>query len=136
MADTDVAAAPAAAASSEGETVVLRSIDGKEYRVSRRVAESSLTIRNIVQDVEDLSAPLEMPTITGAVLRKALDYMEHHVADADAKARADGKSADDVDQWDADYVEVRAPRRTRRARARAMHAHVPAHARAPQRSLT
>ncbi|KAA8572521.1 hypothetical protein EYC84_003133 [Monilinia fructicola] len=70
---------------SEGSTttIVLVSNDNASITVDRAVAERSMLIKNMLEDLGDgvLSTPVPIPNVNEAVLRKVIEWAEHHKHD-------------------------------------------------------
>ncbi|TKA35255.1 E3 ubiquitin ligase complex SCF subunit sconC [Friedmanniomyces endolithicus] len=97
--------------SSEGEqSVKLVSSDNVEIVTERKIAERSMLIKNMI---EDLGAPGEEPipimNVSEAVLRKVLEWCTQHkndpapTQDDDAESR---KKTTDIEEWDQKFMQV------------------------------
>jgi len=99
-------AAPAAA-----QTVRLKPSDGSEMTVERKVAERSILIKNLLTDIpnEADSEAIPIPNVTEAVLRKVIEWCEHHKNDPatseddDADSR---KKSTEIPDWDQKFMTV------------------------------
>lgn len=62
--------------------VTLTTSDAQTFEVSRAVADSFGTIKNLLADCgDDGTASVPLPNVTGAVLAKVLEYATFHAAD-------------------------------------------------------
>lgn len=107
-----------AAAGDAGEKrmVTLKSSDGEEFEVEEAVAVESQTIRHLIEDdCADNGIPL--PNVNSKILSKVIEYCNKHVQakPADAGASSDTASAaaaapaapaEDLKNWDAEFVKV------------------------------
>jgi S-phase kinase-associated protein 1 len=109
----------AAADDSSKKMITLKSSDGEEFEVEEAVAMESQTIRHMIEDdCADNGIPL--PNVNSKILSKVIEYCNKHVqaakpgADASAgvAAAADGAGAaapapaEDLKNWDAEFVKV------------------------------
>ncbi|KAJ3413978.1 hypothetical protein HDV05_007267 [Chytridiales sp. JEL 0842] len=94
-------------------SVKLTSSDGKEFTVEKAVAERSILLKNMLEDVGDADTPIPLPNVKGDILKKVIDYCIHHKDDPAAPIEEDKdafdstrKRTDDIDEWDAAYIKV------------------------------
>lgn len=91
------------------ETVKLKSVDGVVYTVDRKVLEQSVLLKNMMTDIGDDISEIPIPNVQSNVLRKVLDYCEHHkndplnVAGEDSSNRA---KSNEISTWDQKYLQV------------------------------
>ncbi|KAJ8102619.1 E3 ubiquitin ligase SCF complex, Skp subunit [Lipomyces tetrasporus] len=89
--------------------VKLTSSDGESFDVEKDVAERSVLIKNMIEDVGDDSTEIPIPNVTANVLKKVLEWCEHHKSDPapatedDTDAR---KKSTDIDEWDQKFMQV------------------------------
>jgi S-phase kinase-associated protein 1 len=93
--------------------VWLASNDGATIEVDRVVAERSILIKNMLDDVgSDLLShdnPIPIPNVNEAVLRKVIEWCEHHrndppqAQDDESDAR---KKTTDIEEWDQKFMQV------------------------------
>ncbi|KAK9466000.1 Skp1 family, dimerization domain-containing protein [Lipomyces arxii] len=89
--------------------VKLTSSDGESFTVEKDVAEKSVLIKNMIEDVGDASTEIPIPNVTANVLKKVLEWCEHHkndpvtANDDDTEAR---KKSTDIDEWDQKFMQV------------------------------
>ncbi|KAG0042743.1 suppressor of kinetochore protein mutant, partial [Gryganskiella cystojenkinii] len=51
-------------------TITLTSLDNQEFKVDKEVAERSILIKNMIEDVGESDAPIPLPNVSSAVLTK------------------------------------------------------------------
>ncbi|KAK9321905.1 E3 ubiquitin ligase SCF complex, Skp subunit [Lipomyces orientalis] len=89
--------------------VKLTSSDGESFDVEKDVAERSILIKNMIEDVGDDSTEIPIPNVTANVLKKVLEWCEHHKGDP-APANEDDtdarKKSTDIDEWDQKFMQV------------------------------
>ena len=78
----------------------------------RPVAERSMLIKNLIEDLGDeaiASSPIPIPNVNDPVLRKVVEWCEHHRNDAAQSADDDSdnrKKTTDIDEWDQKFMQV------------------------------
>lgn len=87
--------------------ITLVSSDEKEFIVDIKVAEMSVTIKSMLEDLPDRSedTPIPLPNITGNVLKKVIEYCEYHHVNP-MTVSEDKKRTDDIIPWDKEFCEV------------------------------
>lgn len=93
------------------DPIILVSSDNSELRVERAVAERSVLIKNMLEDIGDSasSEPIPIPNVNEAVLRKVVEWCEHHrndpppVPDDESDAR---KKSSEIAEWDQKFMQV------------------------------
>ena len=107
-----------AAADGEKKMITLKSSDGEEFEVEEAVAMESQTIRHMIEDdCADNGIPL--PNVNSKILSKVIEYCNKHVlaakpadgsassaAAADTSAATPPAPAEDLKNWDAEFVKV------------------------------
>eukprot|EP00730_Choanoeca_flexa_P020084 TRINITY_DN9815_c0_g1_i1.p1 TRINITY_DN9815_c0_g1~~TRINITY_DN9815_c0_g1_i1.p1 ORF type:complete len:165 (+),score=35.06 TRINITY_DN9815_c0_g1_i1:146-640(+) len=63
--------------------VKLRSSDDRDFTVSVKIANMSLTMKNMLEDLgwESDDAPIPLPNVSGTILEKVIEYCEQHQDD-------------------------------------------------------
>ncbi|KAF4977482.1 hypothetical protein FZEAL_6001 [Fusarium zealandicum] len=99
--------------SASAQKVWLASNDSATIEVDRVVAERSMLIKNMLEDVGDDSIrqdnPIPIPNVNEAVLRKVIEWCEHHrndppqAQDDESDAR---KKTTDIEEWDQKFMQV------------------------------
>lgn len=98
---------------SEGpQKVTLYSNDGVSIVVDRAVAERSMLIKNMVEDLGDEAVSTQaipIPNVNEAVLRKVIEWCEHHrndppqTNDDESDSR---KKTTEIEEWDQKFMQV------------------------------
>jgi len=89
--------------------VTLTSSDNEAFTVDKEVAERSVLIKNMLEDVGESDAPIPLPNVTSKVLKKVIEWCEHHRNDpAPAQDDQDDnrRRTTDIDEWDQKFMEV------------------------------
>ncbi|OLN81573.1 E3 ubiquitin ligase complex SCF subunit scon-3 [Colletotrichum chlorophyti] len=91
----------------------VQSNDGVVITVDRIVAERSMLIKNMLEDVGDDSIspenPIPIPNVNEAVLRKVIEWCDHHrndppqTQDDENDAR---KKTTEIEEWDQKFMQV------------------------------
>ncbi|KAF9366658.1 MAG: Skp1 family, dimerization domain-containing protein [Benniella sp.] len=90
-------------------SIVLTSSDGKSFKVDKEVAERSILIKNMIEDVGESDSPIPLPNVSSNVLQKVIDYCDHHrndpiqVTDETDDPR---KRSNDIEEWDLKFMQV------------------------------
>jgi len=93
-------------------SVTLRSSDSADIVVEKDVAEKSVLIRNLLEDMGEetgMSEAIPIPNVNESVLKKVIEWCTHHRADAPATADDDSdsrKKTTDIDEWDQKFMQV------------------------------
>jgi len=101
------AAAPAA----NEAKVILTSSDGNDHTVLRIVAERSMLIKNMLEDLGDgvIDQNVPIPNVNEQVLKKVIEWCTHHqndpvtTQDDDSDSR---KKTTDIEEWDQKFMQV------------------------------
>ncbi|KAI9320230.1 E3 ubiquitin ligase complex SCF subunit sconC [Dichotomocladium elegans] len=86
-------------------TVKLISSDNEDFTVDREVAERSVLIKNMLEDVGDSDSPIPLPNVTAKVLRKVIEWCDHHRNDPVVNDEQERRNTD-IEEWDQKYMEV------------------------------
>jgi len=92
-------------------TLTLQSSDGEDIVVDREVAERSVLIKNMVGDLgeEAMEESIPIPNVNAAVLKKVIDWCNHHRHDPPATNEDDSdsrKKTTDIEEWDQKFMQV------------------------------
>jgi S-phase kinase-associated protein 1 len=100
-------------AEGKASKVWLASNDNAIIEVDRDVADRSILIKNMLEDLGDSMInqenPIPIPNVNEAVLRKVIEWCEHHrndppqPQDDDTDAR---KKTTDIEEWDQKFMQV------------------------------
>jgi S-phase kinase-associated protein 1 len=97
------------------QQITLHSNDEREFKVSKKVAVMSVTIKNMLEDLEGTTGenPIPLPNVTGKTLEKVLAYCQHKidhpsvVADtATSKDEKESRKVEEMTEWDKQYLQV------------------------------
>ena len=87
-------------------SVKLLSSDGEVFQVDVEIAQKSITIKTMLEDLglteEDNDIPVPLPNVNAAILKKVLEWATHHKSDP-VPSEEDEKSIGD---WDANFLKV------------------------------
>ncbi|MCJ1302649.1 hypothetical protein MMC08_005453, partial [Hypocenomyce scalaris] len=92
-------------------TITLMSSDNVEIPVEREVAERSILIKNMMEDVGDQATTeaIPIPNVNEPVLKKVIEWCTHHRSDPPTSADDDSdsrKKTTDIDEWDQKFMQV------------------------------
>jgi S-phase kinase-associated protein 1 len=102
----------AALPTNEGPKITLESSDGSQHVITRLVADRSILIKNLLDDVPqqgDEYEPIPIPNVNDTVLKKVLEWCEYHkndpavTEDDDSDSR---KKSTDIGEWDQKFMSV------------------------------
>ncbi|KAL7412799.1 putative negative regulator sulfur controller-3 [Mrakia frigida] len=92
--------------------VTLETSDKETFSVDKEVAERSVMLKNMLEDVGDSpDQAIPLPNVTANVLKKVLEYCEHHRTDplpvaSDENADENRRRTTDIGEWDAKFIAV------------------------------
>ncbi|KAH8733123.1 putative E3 ubiquitin ligase complex SCF subunit sconC [Phaeosphaeriaceae sp. PMI808] len=94
-----------------GEGIIkLTTSDNMPLTVERKVAERSILIKNLLEDLGgDNNEAIPIPNVNEAVMKKVLEWCEHHKDDPPATQDDDSdsrKKSTDIDEWDQKFMQV------------------------------
>jgi S-phase kinase-associated protein 1 len=91
-------------------TITLVSNDQVPIKVDRQVAMKSVLIKNMIDDLgEGATTDVPIPNVNESVLKKVIEWCEHHkndatpVGDDDSDSR---KKTTDIEEWDQKFMQV------------------------------
>ncbi|KAI8807336.1 Skp1 family, dimerization domain-containing protein [Cladochytrium replicatum] len=92
------------------KTVRLTSSDGQDFNVVSEIANQSVLIKNMLEDIGDNADdnPIPLPNVSASILQKVIDYATYHKDDPPMPADEDSKpkSSDDIEDWDREFMNV------------------------------
>ncbi|KAF2106779.1 E3 ubiquitin ligase complex SCF subunit sconC [Lophiotrema nucula] len=98
------------AATNEASSILLTTSDGVDLKVEREVAERSILIKNLLEDLGgETGEAIPIPNVNEAVMKKVLEWCEHHKKDPPASQDDDSdsrKKSTDIDEWDQKFMQV------------------------------
>ncbi|KAH6866599.1 hypothetical protein J4E91_008589 [Alternaria rosae] len=100
-----------AATNSEGVKMInITTSDGIQMDVERPVAERSILIKNLLEDLGgESSESIPIPNVNEAVMKKVIEWCGHHKNDPPATQDDDSdsrKKSTDIDEWDQKFMQV------------------------------
>ncbi|KAH7122814.1 S-phase kinase-associated protein 1A [Dendryphion nanum] len=100
----------AAADSADNKKILLTTSDAVDLKVDREVAERSILIKNLLEDLGgDNNEAIPIPNVNEAVMKKVLEWCEHHRKDPPASQDDDSdsrKKSTDIEEWDQKFMQV------------------------------
>lgn len=89
-------------------TITLCSSDGVDITVDRAVAERSVLIKNLLEDIGDQGEAVPLPNVNEAVLRKVIEWCNHHKNDPPTAGDEDEsrRKTTEIDEWDQKFMQV------------------------------
>lgn len=91
--------------------IKLKSCDDQVYEVDVKVAQCSITIKTMLEDLgmseEEEEEPIPLPNVNGSVLKKVLEWAQYHQDDAPVNEDENPeKRTDDICAWDTEFLKV------------------------------
>lgn len=86
-------------------SVILSSSDNEEFKIDKVVAQKSVLIKNMLEDISDYDAPIPLPNVTAKILGKIIEWCSHHKDDQVTKNDEENRNTE-IDEWDKKYMEV------------------------------
>eukprot|EP01097_Dermamoeba_algensis_P008051 TRINITY_DN5226_c0_g1_i1.p1 TRINITY_DN5226_c0_g1~~TRINITY_DN5226_c0_g1_i1.p1 ORF type:complete len:168 (-),score=53.82 TRINITY_DN5226_c0_g1_i1:126-629(-) len=95
----------------EIKVVRLQSSDSREFEVPRKIAETSVTIKNMISDIppEDVAASaIPLPNVSGKILEKVIEYCKYHHENPTPAVddKKEERRTDDIIPWDQEFCKV------------------------------
>jgi S-phase kinase-associated protein 1 len=101
-----------ASENTEMKKIKITTSDHVNLSVDRDIAERSILIKNLMDDLgtdPDDMEPIPVPNVNEAVMKKVLEWCEHHRKDPPASQDDDAdsrKKSTDIDEWDQKFMQV------------------------------
>ncbi|KAF2750066.1 E3 ubiquitin ligase SCF complex, Skp subunit [Sporormia fimetaria CBS 119925] len=91
--------------------ITLVSSDNQKILVDRDIAERSVLLKHMIQDFGGETPDQDIPihNVNEVVLKKVIEWCEHHRADPPATAEDDSdnrKKSTDIEEWDQKFMQV------------------------------
>ncbi|GAA5827357.1 hypothetical protein JCM5353_007555 [Sporobolomyces roseus] len=89
--------------------VKLTSSDNEEFVVGRDVATRSVLVKNMLEDVGESDHPIPLPNVSASVLKKVLEWCEHHKKDPEPLAEDiddSRRKTTEISDWDSKFIQV------------------------------
>ena len=92
-------------------TIKLKSCDDEVFEVDVEVAKLSQTIKTMIDDLglKDDDEKVPLPNVNAAILRKVIEWAEHHKDDPAPSAEDEetrDRRTDDISDWDQKFLNV------------------------------
>jgi len=89
-------------------SVKLQSSDEQEFEVEREIAEMSVTIKNMLEDIPETDTAIPLPNVTGKIMQKVIEYCKYHKEHPTPVSddKKDEKRTDDIIPWDQEFCKV------------------------------
>ena len=93
----------------------LRSSDNVDFSMDVELAKISETIKTMLDDLgidtesDEASEPIPLPNVNGAILKKVVEWCEHHKEDHKEFAEEDESTQprlDDIPDWDVSFFNI------------------------------
>jgi S-phase kinase-associated protein 1 len=89
----------------EDNEIYLLSNDNVKFKVDKEVAEKSVLIKNMLEDIGDSDLPIPLPNVNSNILKKVIEwckkYKDDHIIQDDQQNRNT-----DINEWDQKYMDV------------------------------
>ncbi|KAB8212930.1 E3 ubiquitin ligase complex SCF subunit sconC [Aspergillus novoparasiticus] len=88
--------------------LIFTSADGVDIIVDRDVAERSLLIKNMLEDLGETKESIPIPNVSEPVLKKVFEWCTHHKNGTSCVDDADDSrhKTMDIDEWDQKFMQV------------------------------
>ncbi|SCV67666.1 BQ2448_5277 [Microbotryum intermedium] len=94
---------------STGQITLSTSSDNETFKVEKDVANRSVLIKNMIEDLGETDNPIPLPNVSSNVLKKVLEWCEHHKKDADPPAEENDdtrRKMTEISDWDQKFIQV------------------------------
>ncbi|SGY16532.1 BQ5605_C012g06897 [Microbotryum silenes-dioicae] len=85
------------------------SSDNETFKVEKDVANRSVLIKNMIEDLGETDHPIPLPNVSSNVLKKVLEWCEHHKKDIDPPAEENDdtrRKMTEISDWDQKFIQV------------------------------
>jgi len=88
--------------------VKLTTSEGSTFEVDREIAEKSVLLKNMLEDVGESDNSIPLPNVTGPILQKVIEWATYHKNDPPPQPDEDLKQkvTDDIEEWDLEFCRV------------------------------
>jgi len=87
--------------------VKLRSNDDREFEVDRALAEMSVTVKNMLDDIPTPDAAIPLPNVSGKHLEKVIEYCDYHLKNpTPPEEKKEDRRPEDICKWDQEFCKV------------------------------
>ncbi|KAG0374377.1 hypothetical protein BGX24_010487 [Mortierella sp. AD032] len=85
--------------------ILLTSSEGTEFLIDRDIADKSMLLKCMLEDIGEIGQAVPLPNVSGPILTKVIEYCTHHRDDPNFLSANDDVTAD-IDEWDLEYCKV------------------------------
>jgi len=89
--------------------VKLQSSDDREFEVDRDIAITSITIKNMLDDIPDADTAIPLPNVKGKILEKVIEYCQHLKENPPPPVSEEKRFTEEISPWDKTFTEVDHP---------------------------
>ncbi|KAF9645288.1 E3 ubiquitin ligase SCF complex, Skp subunit [Thelephora ganbajun] len=86
--------------------VLLISSDNEQFAVDKEVVERSILVKKMLEDAGESDQPLRLPQVSSSVLKKILEYCEHHRGEPLPMDDEGPRQMVDIGEWDRKFITV------------------------------
>ncbi|TRM62577.1 Skp1 family, dimerization domain-containing protein [Schizophyllum amplum] len=93
--------------------VLLVTSDNEQFNTEKEIVERSVLIKNMLEGAcGESEQPIPLPNVSSSVLKKVLEYCEHHrgeplpTPDTDQSQDETRKRTTDISEWDQKFINV------------------------------
>lgn len=91
------------------QKVKLASSDGQEFTVKLSVANMSITLKNMLEDIPESESAVPLPNVTGKILEKVIVFCQYHIDHPSAESEKKDERAridEPIQPWDQTFCKV------------------------------
>ncbi|GJJ72196.1 S-phase kinase-associated protein 1 [Entomortierella parvispora] len=85
--------------------ILLTSSEGTEFLIDRDIADKSMLLKLMLEDIGEVGQAIPLPNVSGPILTKVIEYCAHHRDDPDFQNANDDVAAE-IGEWDLEYCKV------------------------------
>ena len=92
----------------EGKKITLVSSDGEKIEISRKAAQRSVVVKEIIQDYPEY-AEVPLKNVKGNILKKIIEYLNHYENEEPKEIKKplpNPNFKECVEEWDFNYIDV------------------------------
>ncbi|KAF9914723.1 hypothetical protein BX616_007693 [Lobosporangium transversale] len=91
--------------SSSHSQILLTSSEGTEFLIDRDIADKSMLLKCMLEDIGEIGQAIPLPNVSGPILTKVIEYCTHHRNNPNFQSANDDAAAD-IGEWDLEYCKV------------------------------
>ena len=91
--------------------VKITTSDSKEFTIEKVIAEKSILLKNMMEDLDEDSSSIPLNNVSSAIFSKIIDYLQHHKDDMQVEEKkeddAENSNKDKeiiIDEWDSQLM--------------------------------